>query len=325
MYHPHEMADVYNINNCAADGGCRPLRVIPLGNNPVKKLPSGTQLHDKVHRIFILIGPLEFDNICLPCKVLHDLDLPLDVLPVALIGQLPFRDGLAGVTEASRILGAEIGHAELATAQLLPESVQGPDILEGLTKDGLVDNKGSLGDRRGRVVGHRCWRPWLVLLLMVVAMVGLRRRLRWLDRLLLLQLSSLWSLLLRLMGRLEFLSVGVSIGSSTARRRKRVSHAQEKPGSEPATASIQERAGVVGDEGNPQMEKRRIQEHQMMKHKEKDRSEERRFEIAYPSTKIRPLRGCQPNEEARLRMTRGLRVGCRRRWEEGGAVSGGSK
>ncbi|RRT53533.1 hypothetical protein B296_00034366, partial [Ensete ventricosum] len=52
------------------------------------------------------------------------------------------------------------------------------------------------------------------------------------------------------------------------------------------------------------MEKRRIQEHQMMKHKEKDRSEERRFEIAYPSTKIRPLRGCQPNEEARLRMTR---------------------
>ncbi|RRT53532.1 hypothetical protein B296_00034367 [Ensete ventricosum] len=218
MYHPHEMADVYNINNCTADGGCRPLRVIPLGNNPVKKLPSGTQLHDKVHRIFILIGPLEFDNICLPCKVLHDLDLPLDVLPVALIGQLPFRDGFAGVTEASRILGAEIGHAELATAQLLPESVQGPDILEGLTKDGLVDNQGSLGDRWGRVVGHRCWRPWLVLLLMVVAMVGLRRRLRWLDRLLLLQLSSLWSLLLRLMGRLEFLSVGVSIGSSTARR-----------------------------------------------------------------------------------------------------------
>lgn len=161
MDDPHEMTNVDDISDAPEDLGGVSLGVASLGDNPVEKLEAGAELHDEVDRVPVLVRPLDLHDVRLPRQVLHYLNLPLHVVPVALPRQLPLQNRLAGVAFPRRVLGAEVGDPELPSSQLFPQSVVLLDVLEGPSQD--------------RVLGNwvACWSRHFLLLL------RRRRRLLW--------------------------------------------------------------------------------------------------------------------------------------------------
>ncbi|KAM1758256.1 hypothetical protein ACFX11_007403 [Malus domestica] len=89
-------------------------------------------------RLLVLVTTFELHNVGLPAQMLHNLNLPLDVLLVVLGDKLPLRNRLAGVFLAGRNLGAEIRHAELASAQFFSNGVPQPDILKRFSENCVV-------------------------------------------------------------------------------------------------------------------------------------------------------------------------------------------
>lgn len=85
--------------------------------------------------MLVLIGTLELHDIGLAGQMVHDLDLPPDVLDVLLVDQLPLGDRLAGKLLASLLVGAQVGDPELPPAELLPNRVHRLDLLHGTAED----------------------------------------------------------------------------------------------------------------------------------------------------------------------------------------------
>lgn len=154
MHHPHKMANLHNAHNAPANRSGGLLAVMPLGNNPIKELSTCTQLHDKMHGLLILVGALELDDIRLPTEMLHDLNLSLHILLVALGNELLLGYGLAGQFLTGDDIGAEMGDPELAPAQLFPEDVVSFDILVRLAEDGVGFVNWRVGAPRGDYVGQ---------------------------------------------------------------------------------------------------------------------------------------------------------------------------
>lgn len=125
MHHSHKVTHVNHIHNLPENLGRFQLGVAPLGNNPIKKLAAGAQLHDQMQILAVLISTLEFDYIGLARQVLQNQNLPPHILNVLIRHQLSSRYGLARVFSARRFLCAQTSHAELASAQLLFEGING--------------------------------------------------------------------------------------------------------------------------------------------------------------------------------------------------------
>ncbi|URE05290.1 hypothetical protein MUK42_07639 [Musa troglodytarum] len=155
VHHPHGMAGVDDLHDRPQQRRGRPLRVVAPGDDAIEQLPSRAQLHDEVHRLLVLESPLQLHDVGLPRQVVHDLDLPPDVLDVLLVGELPLRDGLAGVLLPGGLVGAKMGDAELAAPQLLPEGVSGADVLHGPAEHG-ADGSGRLRGRAEGGGGYGC-------------------------------------------------------------------------------------------------------------------------------------------------------------------------
>ncbi|TQE10046.1 hypothetical protein C1H46_004336 [Malus baccata] len=96
---------------------------MPLLDDPIKQLAAGTELHDEVHEDGVLVGALDLDDAGVLGEVVHDLNLPPDVVVVLLAEELALGDGLAGVVGAGGLVGAEVGGAELSLAQFLAHQV----------------------------------------------------------------------------------------------------------------------------------------------------------------------------------------------------------
>jgi hypothetical protein len=135
MHHTHEVANVDNIHNCSADCSSRTFCVVPLCNDAIEELPTCAELHHHMDIALVLVCSPELDNVWLPRQVLHDLDLPSNVLPVCLADELALGDGLAGVLPTRGNLCAEVCHPELAPAKLLPEGVDRAHVLVLLAKN----------------------------------------------------------------------------------------------------------------------------------------------------------------------------------------------
>jgi len=127
----HEVANVNNVDNGAAERSGGSLGVVTLGDDPVEELPAGAEFHYKVDRHPVLVRPLELHNVVLPRQMLHDLNLPLHVLPVRLRHQLPLENRLARVRRSGGILRAQIRYPELPSSQFPPQSVVLLYILKG--------------------------------------------------------------------------------------------------------------------------------------------------------------------------------------------------
>lgn len=120
VHDTHEVANVDNIDNGAAERGSGSLGVMTLGDDTIEELPAGAEFHDKVDGKPVLVGALKLDNVGLPRQMLHDLNLPLHVLPVRLRHQLPLQYRLARVRPTARIIRAQIRYPELPPSQFLP-------------------------------------------------------------------------------------------------------------------------------------------------------------------------------------------------------------
>lgn len=135
VHDSHGVASVHDLHDGPEQRRGSPFGVVALGNDPVEELPSGAELHDEVDRVLVLIGALELHDVWLAGEVVHDLDLPPDILDVLLVRKLPLRDGLAGELLPGGLVGAQAGHTELASPQLLPNRVDRLQVLHGPAKD----------------------------------------------------------------------------------------------------------------------------------------------------------------------------------------------
>lgn len=120
VHDAHEVANVDNVDDGAAERGSGSLGVVTLGDDTIEELPAGAEFHDEVNGEAVLEGALELDNVGLPRQMLHDLNLPLHVLPVRLRHQLPLQYRLARVRPTARIIRAQIRYPELPPSQFLP-------------------------------------------------------------------------------------------------------------------------------------------------------------------------------------------------------------
>ncbi|URD87040.1 hypothetical protein MUK42_28253, partial [Musa troglodytarum] len=135
VHHPHGVAAVDNVHDLPAQGGGRPLGVVPPGDDAVEELAALAQLHHQVHRPAILEGTPELDDVAVAGEVVHDLHLAADVLEVVPVRQLAGGDGLASEDLTGVPVRDEVGDAELAAAELATEGVRGVNVLHGATED----------------------------------------------------------------------------------------------------------------------------------------------------------------------------------------------
>lgn len=156
VHHPHGMARVHDLHDRPQQRRRRPLRVMTPRDDPIEELPAGAQLHHEMHRLLVLVGPLQLDDVGLPREVVHDLDLPPHVLDVFLVGELPLGDGLASQLFVGGLVGAEMGDAELASPQLLAEGVGVADVLHRAAEHGAdggrLGRRGAGGGGDGRIL-----------------------------------------------------------------------------------------------------------------------------------------------------------------------------
>lgn len=88
MHHSHGVAIVHNGDDLAAEYGSGALGVVTFGDDPVKELAAGAELHDEVHGVTVLEGALELDDVAVAREVVHDLDLPPDIFDVVAVDEL---------------------------------------------------------------------------------------------------------------------------------------------------------------------------------------------------------------------------------------------
>ena len=135
VHDAHGMTGMNNLNYRSQKGSRSSLGVMPLGDNPIKELSSGAELHDQVHRLLILVSAFQLHDILLACEMVHDLNFSFDVLYVFLVDQLSLGDGLARELLTGSTVSAEMGDAELAAAEFFPNGVGLADVLHWPPED----------------------------------------------------------------------------------------------------------------------------------------------------------------------------------------------
>lgn len=135
MHDPKRVTRFNNLNNRLYQPRRLSLAVVSLLHDPVKQLPTLTQLHDEVHRRGILVRPFDADNVRVLRQVVHYLNLPPHVLVVLLAQQLPLRNRLARELPTTRTARALEGGPELALPELPPNLVHLTDVLRALREN----------------------------------------------------------------------------------------------------------------------------------------------------------------------------------------------
>lgn len=156
VHDTHRVAVVHHGHDLPAEVGGGSLGVVALGYDAVEELAAGAELHDEIDGVAVLVRALELHYVAVSGQVVHDLDLPADVLHVVAVDELARGYGLAGELLLRLLVSHQVGHAELAPTQLAPEHVGRPDVFEWPAKDAACRG-GSAGSGRG--LGRRWRRP----------------------------------------------------------------------------------------------------------------------------------------------------------------------
>lgn len=135
MHHPKRVASLHNTNNDPRELSGLPLTIMPPLYDPIKELPSSAELHDNMHAKLVLICALDCDDILMPGEMVHDLDLPANILNILLGDKFALGDGFAGVVHAGGDLGTEIGGAKLALAKLTAKGIEIAEGWSGVAED----------------------------------------------------------------------------------------------------------------------------------------------------------------------------------------------
>jgi len=118
MNNPMSVAPFHHPNNCLHQLGSLSFGVMPLLNDPVKKLTPSTQLHDNVHRKLVLVASLHPCDVGVIRQMVQDLNLPPHII-VIFFAQLLLWDGFAGVSLPCLLVGADVGGAQAPFSQHL--------------------------------------------------------------------------------------------------------------------------------------------------------------------------------------------------------------
>ncbi|PKU61661.1 hypothetical protein MA16_Dca028645 [Dendrobium catenatum] len=123
MHDTHRMARLYNPNNYPSKLRCRLLREMSPLNNPIKQLPSNTEVHHNMHSYRVLISINNRNHIGMPGQMMHYLNLPPHIIDILLRDKLPLGDRLASELLPRSFLNAEVGRSKLPLPQLPPEAI----------------------------------------------------------------------------------------------------------------------------------------------------------------------------------------------------------
>lgn len=159
VHDTHGVAVVHHGHDLPAEVGGGSLGVVALGYDAVEELAAGAELHDEIDGVAVLVRALELHYVAVSGQVVHDLDLPADVLDVVAVDELARGYGLAGELLLRLLVSHQVGHAELAPTQLAPEHVGRPDVFKWPAKDAAYRGGSAGSGRVGGVVGlGRRWR-----------------------------------------------------------------------------------------------------------------------------------------------------------------------
>lgn len=146
MHHPQAMTVPNHRHNLPTNPRRLLLRVEPPLDDPLEELSPLADLHHQVHRAPVLVRLPELHDVAVAGEVVHDLDLSADVGDGGAGEEAAEGDRLAGEEIAGRLVGDEVGDAELAAAELAEEVVVAADVadgVEGAVEDAAVGGEGA--------------------------------------------------------------------------------------------------------------------------------------------------------------------------------------
>ena len=85
----HVVAVGNNADNDTDEGGGILLSVAALLDNGIEQFASAAYLHNEAHIALVLVHIEQADNVIMASKVMHDLDLTLDILNLLWASELP--------------------------------------------------------------------------------------------------------------------------------------------------------------------------------------------------------------------------------------------
>lgn len=103
----------------------------------------------------VLVGAAELDDVAVTREVVHDLHLPLHILDVIAVDELPRGDGLAGEALARSLVRDEVGDPELSPAELAAEGVGRAHVLHRASQNAAHGHLSRFRRRGRRRLGLR--------------------------------------------------------------------------------------------------------------------------------------------------------------------------
>ena len=124
------MACFHNTNYNPCKVGGLSLRIVPPLNNPIKKLPTYTKLHNNMNSHCIFKSTHNRYHIGMPCQMVHNLNLPPNILHIFPRRQLPLGNRFTCKLFPIRLLHAKVRGSKLPLPQLSAQTI---DLLQILS------------------------------------------------------------------------------------------------------------------------------------------------------------------------------------------------
>ena len=146
MHDTIRMACANDLYNSLTGSRCRILWVFTPRNDPVEEFTSRAKLQDQMHRMSILIGSHELDNVrWLPRNGFEDLNLGSDIFDIFSACETSLRDGFACEDLSRRFVRTHPRDSELTSAQFFAECVDFSDVLHGPIQHGSLSVRRMIG------------------------------------------------------------------------------------------------------------------------------------------------------------------------------------
>lgn len=123
VHDTHGVAVMHHGHDLPAEVGGGSLGVVALSYDAVEEFAAGTQLHNQIDRVAVLVCALKLHNVSMAGQVVHDLNLSPNVLDVIAVYELARGYGFASELLLRLLVSHQVGHAELAPTQFAPEDV----------------------------------------------------------------------------------------------------------------------------------------------------------------------------------------------------------
>lgn len=123
MHNPKRMTSFDNANDNFGQLSGLPLGIMTSLDNPIKELTSGTKLHNNMDIKGILVSTLDGNNILMTGQMMHNLNLPPDILDILFGNKFPLGNRFASIFNRGGIVKSQKSSTELTLTELSAKSV----------------------------------------------------------------------------------------------------------------------------------------------------------------------------------------------------------